>query len=214
MLLILKYFRYNLFMDKNKLEIEYEYNFSYFFFIIQNIFIELILIFVAIDMFEKKLSSYKDYFIFFFLVLIIVFIFLEYIKSFFTMKDIVFLDDNIVINSKIFKLEDIECIDRTDRNATRIILKDKSTNKYLVTVFFEGLISGNMLNISYYTFTKIFESEFSGEQNLEKKLNAVKNINLEQEKIENDIFDKGWYLYYLFMIVPVSIILYLMVSSS
>ncbi|WP_320034363.1 hypothetical protein [Halarcobacter sp.] len=201
-------------MDKNKLEIEYEYNFSYFFFIIQNIFIELILIFVAIDMFEKKLSSYKDYFIFFFLVLIIVFIFLEYIKSFFTMKDIVFLDDNIVINSKIFKLEDIECIDRTDRNATRIILKDKSTNKYLVTVFFEGLISGNMLNISYYTFTKIFESEFSGEQNLEKKLNAVKNINLEQEKIENDIFDKGWYLYYLFMIVPVSIILYLMVSSS
>lgn len=137
-------------MNENKLKIEYEYNFSYFFFIMQNIFMELILVFVTIDMYEQNLSTHVDYFIFFFLVLIIIFIFFEFIKSFFTMKDIVFIGDNIIINGVTFKLEDIEYIDRTDRYATRIILKDKATNKLLVSVFFEGLISGNMLNISYY----------------------------------------------------------------
>jgi len=129
------------------------------------------------------------------------------------------IDGNILkVNDVEYRLSEInyEYLPTWPTTLLAVKLFEKESKKQIGLLFFT-FWGGSLLNITPDSFEKVFTqkpvkavNEYNKE--IEKK-SVSQDIDMEQESKDIKMFDGAWYLAYAFFLIPVTIILYLMVTN-
>jgi len=191
-------------------------------FLTEHIFLILLSLFLIVHLIREKhlFSPQPDWNS---LILIFVLLF-AMVRAFMILREI-YAGKSYVIDGNILKVNDVEYrlseinyeyLPTWPTTLLAVKLFEKESKKQIGLLFFT-FWGGSLLNITPDSFEKVFTqkpvkavNEYNKE--IEKK-SVSQDIDMEQESKDIKMFDGAWYLAYAFFLIPVTIILYLMVTN-